>query len=115
MPTINENQFFTVLIEFEVTPSQQQAFIDAIADQVEQHFKNYAGFISASFHASEDGKRVVNYAQWHSKEAWQNSFEASGRNEVQVALNEVINHYSAKTLTVEPFQVKRVIEECTNV
>ncbi|MGI2904276.1 hypothetical protein [Tolypothrix sp. VBCCA 56010] len=36
MPTINENQFFTVPIEFEVDPSKQQAFIDAIADQVEQ-------------------------------------------------------------------------------
>lgn len=36
MPTINENQFFTVLIEWEVDSSQQQAFIDAIAEQVEQ-------------------------------------------------------------------------------
>ncbi|MBE9171155.1 hypothetical protein IQ238_27825 [Pleurocapsales cyanobacterium LEGE 06147] len=31
MSTINENQFFTVLVEFEVTPSQQQTFINEIA------------------------------------------------------------------------------------
>jgi hypothetical protein len=35
MPIINENQFFTVLIEWEVDLSQQQALIDTIADQVE--------------------------------------------------------------------------------
>jgi quinol monooxygenase YgiN len=110
MPTITENQFFTVLIEFEVDPFQQQAFVDAIADQVEQHFKSYAGFVSASFHASEDGKRVVNYAQWHSKEAWQDSFQVSGRDQVQIAIDEVINRYGVKPLTVEPFRVDRVVE-----
>jgi antibiotic biosynthesis monooxygenase (ABM) superfamily enzyme len=47
MPIIHENQFFTVLIEFEVDPSQQQVFIHAIADRVEQHFKSYPGFVSA--------------------------------------------------------------------
>jgi hypothetical protein len=66
MPTINENQFFTVLVEWEVDPSQQQAFVDAIADLVEQHIENDTGFVSASFHASEDGQRVINYAQWRS-------------------------------------------------
>ena len=29
MPTINEKQFFTVLIEFEFDPSQQQTFTAA--------------------------------------------------------------------------------------
>jgi quinol monooxygenase YgiN len=100
MPIINENQFFTVLMEWEANPSQQQEFIDAIADQVEQHFKSYTGFVSASFHASDDGQRVVNYAQWHSKEDWQDSFQAPNRNEVQAAIDEVISRCGAKTLKV---------------
>ncbi len=32
MPTIHENRFFTPIIEFEVAPEQQQAFIDETAD-----------------------------------------------------------------------------------
>jgi quinol monooxygenase YgiN len=110
MPTINENKLFTVLIEFEVNPSQQEMFIDAIAAQVEQHFKNYSGFVSASFHASDDGRRVVNYAQWCSKADWQHSFQAPNRDEVQIAIDEIINRYSVKPLKVEPFYVARVVE-----
>ncbi|WP_250122685.1 antibiotic biosynthesis monooxygenase [Chroococcidiopsis sp. CCMEE 29] len=103
MPTIHENQFFTVLVEFEVDPSQQYTFINEIAEQVEQHFKSYAGFVSASFHASDDGQRVVNYAQWQSKEAWQDSFHAPNRNEVQTSIDELISRCGAKTLNSIPF------------
>lgn len=109
MPTINENQFFTVLVEWEVDPSQQQAFVDAIANQVEQHIKNDTGFVSANFHASEDGQRVINYAQWRSKEYWSRS-RSSGDDEATAAIAEVISRYGAKTLTVEPFRVLRVVE-----
>jgi quinol monooxygenase YgiN len=109
MPTLNENQFFTVLVEWEVSPSKQQAFIDAIADQVEQHLKNDTGFVSASFHASEDGRRVINYAQWRSHEDWSKS-RSSGDDEATAAIAEVIIRFGAKTLTVDPFRVLRVVE-----
>jgi hypothetical protein len=49
MPTIDENQLFTVMVEFEVDPDEQQALIDAIADQVERHIKSHSGFVSAKF------------------------------------------------------------------
>jgi quinol monooxygenase YgiN len=110
MPTIQENHFFTVLIEFEVEPSQQQTFIDAIADQVEQYFKSYEGFISASFHANDEGQRVINYAQWNSREDWQQSFQASNRNEAQAAIDQVISRCNAKTLGIETLRVDRVVE-----
>jgi hypothetical protein len=61
MPTIHENQFSTPIIEFEVAPEQQQAFIDGIADEVERYFKRYVGCVSASFPASDDGRGVINY------------------------------------------------------
>lgn len=110
MPTIKENKFFTVLIEWEVAPSQQQAFVAAIAEQVEQYFKHYTGFVSASFHASENGQRVFNYAQWHSKEDWQQSFQASNRDKVQTEIDQVFSQYGVKTLKVETLQVERVID-----
>lgn len=109
MPTINENQFFTPIIEFDVAPENQQALIDGIADEVERYFKSYVGFVSASFHASEDGRRVINYAQWHSKENWSKS-RSSGNDEATAAMAEVISRCGAKTLTVEPFRVLRVVE-----
>jgi heme-degrading monooxygenase HmoA len=109
MPTINENGLFTVLIEFEVDPGQQQALIDAIADQVERHFKGCSGFVSTSFHASDDGRRVVNYAKWLSKEAWVETF-GTGSDEVQAAIGEVIGRCDAKTLKIDTFHIARVVE-----
>lgn len=32
--------------------------------------ETFPGFIGAALHRSSDGKSVVNYAQWHSKEDW---------------------------------------------
>jgi hypothetical protein len=55
MPTIHENQFFTVLVEFEVDPSQQYTFINEIAEQVEQHFKSMLGsFLQVFMRAMTD-------------------------------------------------------------
>jgi heme-degrading monooxygenase HmoA len=36
--------------------------------------KNLPGFVSATIHKSADGVRVVNYAQWHSREDFEAIF-----------------------------------------
>lgn len=120
MPTIHENQFFTPIIEFEVEPEQQQALIDAlvqplgtrIADEVERYFTRYAGFVSASFHASDDGRRVINYTQWLSKEDWTASGRTSNTDEASAAILEVIKRYGATPVSgkVGFFQVAKAIE-----
>ena len=72
MPTISEqNQVYTVLVVFTVAPEHQRALAEAIVPEVERWVRHCPGFISASFHLSTDGTRVVNYAQWTTKEAWQ--------------------------------------------
>jgi len=109
MPTIDENQIFTAIIEWEVPPEQQQALIDGVADEVEQHFKRYAGFVSASFHASEDGRRVINYGQWRSKEDWSRA-RTPGNDEATAAIAEVIRRCGAKSVKVDTFRVARVVE-----
>jgi len=109
MPTIDENHFFTPMIEWEVAPEQQQALIDGIADEVEHHFKQYAGFVSASFHASEDGRRVINYGQWLSKEDWSRA-RAAGDDESTAVIAKVISHCGAKSVKVDIFRVARVVE-----
>ncbi len=109
MAIINENQFFTVLVEFEVPPQHQQELIDAICDQVEEHIKNETGFVSASFHASDDGRRVINYAQWQSKEDWIRS-RASGDDKATAAIAVAIKHCGAKTARLDTVRVARVVE-----
>ena len=116
MPTLVENQFFTLIIEFEVAPEQQQALIDGIADEVERRFKHYDGFVSASFHASEDGRRVINYAQWTSRDAWAASGRTSDDDEASAAILEVIKRCGARPARekVDFFRVARVIEKENN-
>lgn len=109
MATIGNNRLFTVLVEWEVDPQHQQELIESICDQIEQHIKSDTGFVSAIFHASEDGRRVINYAQWRSKEDWGRS-RASGDDEATAAIAEVISRYGAKNVKVDTFRVARVVE-----
>lgn len=59
---------FTLVNVFAVTPDNQQAVIDVLVEAGEQTMKHLPGFISANLHKSYDGKSVVNYAQWRSRE-----------------------------------------------
>ena len=66
-PTIAEGSVFTQVVLFEVPPDRQEALIAAIVAEVERWVRHRPGFLSASFHASHDGHRVINYAQWRSE------------------------------------------------
>lgn len=106
MPTIEKNKTYTVLVEFEVEPEHQQQLIDALADQVEEKLRGYPGFISASFHATEDGRRIFNYAQWSSGETYKTFLERGSDQ-----LEDVFNHFRAKLLKLDhPLHVVRVVE-----
>ncbi len=67
MPIIHQNNLYTLVIEFETDPAKIEALIDGIAAAVEQSFCPDRRFVSASFHASDDGRRMLNYAQWTSQ------------------------------------------------
>ncbi len=72
MPTISENSnFFIEVVVFTVEPELQQELVDAIVGEVERWVQHRPGFVSSNFHLSLDGTRVVNYAQWTTKEAWE--------------------------------------------
>lgn len=53
---------------FTVEPQKQQELAQVLADATKQTMKHLPGFISASIHKSFDGHKVVNYAQWQSRE-----------------------------------------------
>lgn len=69
MTSINTSKnIFTLINVFHVEPKNQQELVDLLIEATEETMRNLPGFISANIHSSFDGKRVVNYAQWESKE-----------------------------------------------
>lgn len=58
----------TMINTFEVDPQNQQRLIDILVETTESVMRKVPGFVSANIHASLDGTRVVNYAQWESEE-----------------------------------------------
>ncbi|HEX4326312.1 MAG TPA: antibiotic biosynthesis monooxygenase family protein, partial [Burkholderiales bacterium] len=70
MATIREDSTFTQIVRFDVAPEQQEALIAAIVAEVERWVRHRPGYISSTFHASHDGRHVINYAQWRDEAAF---------------------------------------------
>jgi quinol monooxygenase YgiN len=51
-----------------VEPENAERLVQALTDATEEIFRHQPGFISANLHISRDRRRVLNYAQWRSKE-----------------------------------------------
>jgi len=72
MPTITtNNEVATVIIIFNVEPETQQELLDTISDFLDT-VKQQPGFVSANLHKSIDGLKIANYAQWKTKEDFEN-------------------------------------------
>jgi quinol monooxygenase YgiN len=72
MTTISlNNNVVTTINTFTVEPQHQQRALELLIEIARQFRKTVPGFISANFHRSADGTRVVNYAQFANEEAVQ--------------------------------------------
>jgi quinol monooxygenase YgiN len=58
----------TMINTLTVKPEKQEALLAYLKKMTEEDVVICPGFISANFHLSEDGTRVINYAQWRSIE-----------------------------------------------
>lgn len=77
MANIEKNaDLFTLINVFTVAPEKQEQLVNLLIDATEKTMRRLPGFVSASIHRSLDRKRVVNYAQWRSKQ----DFEAMRSN-----------------------------------
>ena len=56
---------------FTVIPDRQQELATLLIEATEHTIRHLPGFISANIHTSLDGRRVVNYAQWRSRDAFE--------------------------------------------
>ncbi|MET9341827.1 antibiotic biosynthesis monooxygenase family protein [Nonomuraea sp. NPDC003804] len=64
---VPEDDYYTLINIFTVTPGDQKRIYDVIVEATDI-IQRFPGFVSANVHMSYDGTRVVNYAQWRSKE-----------------------------------------------
>jgi heme-degrading monooxygenase HmoA len=71
-----DNDVVTLINVFTVEPERQQELLKLLTEATEQVMHRLPGFVSANLHRSLDGTRVVNYAQWRSRE----DFEAMLKN-----------------------------------
>jgi quinol monooxygenase YgiN len=77
MTTIQSGDSSIVLINtFFVAPERADELMKLLVEATDTAMRHQPGFISANFHVSLDKKRIVNYAQWRSKE----DFEAMQSN-----------------------------------
>ena len=72
MTRIDTDQDSVTLINvFTVDPDHQDQLLDRLIEATEETMQDVPGFISANFHKSLDGERVVNYGQWESRAAYE--------------------------------------------
>lgn len=58
----------TLINVFSVAPERQQELLQVLIEATEKVIRDMPGFVSANLHASVDGTKVVNYAQWRSSD-----------------------------------------------
>ena len=69
---------FIALVTIRLTdPAARDPLLGLLAGEVEQWVRYRPGFLSANYHVSTDGTRMVNYAQWASETAYRESFRSS--------------------------------------
>lgn len=67
----SKSGYLTLINVYEVEPAKQAELATALAASTESIIRHEPGFISVCIHSSLDGTKVVNYAQWASKEAFE--------------------------------------------
>ncbi|MGW7569700.1 antibiotic biosynthesis monooxygenase [Streptomyces tendae] len=68
-----------VEVEFEgPDPDRQRAWVDAVFEALQSEPNPRPGGLSAHFHLSTDGTRVLNYAEWESARAHRDALTAPG-------------------------------------
>ncbi|MET7363150.1 antibiotic biosynthesis monooxygenase [Streptomyces sp. NPDC005562] len=57
---------------------RQRAWVDGVVEALDTDPAGHPGLLSAHFHVSTDGRRVVNYAEWESEQAHVDALAAAG-------------------------------------
>lgn len=100
--TIDPAQPVTTLINvFTVRPERQAELVALLSKATEEVMSGLPGFVSANLHASTDGTRVVNYAQWTSADAMRAMLANPVAQPHMAAAAELAESYEPHLYTVE--------------
>ena len=100
--TIDPTQPVTTLINvFTVRPEHQAELVTLLSKATEDVMAGLPGFVSANIHASTDGVRVVNYAQWTSADAMQAMLANPVAQPHMAAAAEIAESFEPHLYTVE--------------
>ncbi|TMR95320.1 antibiotic biosynthesis monooxygenase [Nonomuraea basaltis] len=66
-------------------PQRQQRWVDTVLDAMAAETEPHPGGISAHFHLSTDGTRILNYAEWIDEDSHRDALARSGRGTVGTA------------------------------
>ena len=67
-PEINPQEYFVHFAEFRMPPENQPRMVELAKEHVGSAMP-LEGLLSATFHRSLDGERVINYGQWENEDA----------------------------------------------
>jgi heme-degrading monooxygenase HmoA len=102
MTTIQHHSPYATLINvFTVAPDRARELVEVLQAATDEVMRHTPGFISANFHLSTDGTRVVNYAQWQSTEAFEAMTKNPAAREHITKSAELATSYDAHLYTVE--------------
>ena len=112
MPTIStNNELATVIAIFNVEPEKQQELLDNMSEFAKT-LKQQPSFVSANFHKSLDGLKVANYAQWKTKEDFENFIQ--NPQVLQKASKIIENNFDSHVYEVVISESKEGIPEINN-
>ncbi|MFF3568490.1 antibiotic biosynthesis monooxygenase family protein [Nocardia jiangxiensis] len=94
-------QLTTLINVFTVQPDRQRTLVDLLTRATDEVMQHIPGFISANIHASDDGTRVINYAQWQSPDAYREVFANPTAQIHMKQAAAVADHFDPHLFTVE--------------
>jgi heme-degrading monooxygenase HmoA len=71
---MNRDGMFTVIVQFDTTPENQQRALEEIGAYVDEFLSRQDGFVQSWLHRSLDGASLAHYALWASEA----QFKAAG-------------------------------------
>ena len=106
---------FVIILEYTVEgPEQQRQLVEGFAELGKRWVRFHSGFLSARFHISTDGTRVVNFVNWASEEDYRNFLANSDPEGRIAAIEEVLANVSSPLDSANPtipgFTVYRTVE-----
>jgi heme-degrading monooxygenase HmoA len=91
----------TLINIFTVQADRQRELVDLLVRATDEVMQHLPGFIAANIHASADGTRVVNYAQWESADAFHAMLENPAAQEHMGQAAALADRFDPHLYTVE--------------